>query len=128
MNNLYSNENFPIDAVIALRKLGYDILTSYEAGQANQGISDNEVVAYATAKNRAVITLNRKDFIQIHRSGRVHNGVIICKDDRDYRGQAQALHQYLLSQTTLINRLVRVKKQNQPKFSQQVFTVEEYGK
>jgi predicted nuclease of predicted toxin-antitoxin system len=126
MINLYSNENFPMDAVIALRKLGYDVLTSYEAGQANQGIPDSEVIVYATEQNRVVITLNRKDFIQIHRSGGVHNGIIICKDDRDYQGQVQTLHQYLLSQANLINRLVRVKKQNRPKSSQQFFIVEEY--
>ena len=34
MIDLYSNENFPIDTVIILRQLGYDVLTSYDAGQA----------------------------------------------------------------------------------------------
>ncbi len=32
MVKLYSNENFPMDIVRELRQLGYDVLTSYEAG------------------------------------------------------------------------------------------------
>lgn len=36
MARLYSNENFPLAMVIALRQLGHDALTSKEAGQANQ--------------------------------------------------------------------------------------------
>jgi len=76
--------------------LGYDVLTSYDAGQANQGIPDDEVLAFAIQHERAVITLNRDDFIELHRSGIPHQGIIICKTDRDYSGQAQALHSYLL--------------------------------
>jgi len=77
-------------------QLGYDVLTSYDAGQANQGIPDDEVLAFAIQHERAVITLNRDDFIELHRSGIPHQGIIICKTDRDYSGQAQALHSYLL--------------------------------
>jgi hypothetical protein len=40
MANLYSNENFPLDLVLLLRQQGHNIVTSYEAGQANQGITD----------------------------------------------------------------------------------------
>ncbi|MFM7755098.1 MAG: DUF5615 family PIN-like protein, partial [Cyanobium sp.] len=65
----------------------HDVLTSLEAGNANQGIPDNEVLAYATSENRILITLNREDFIKLHRSGIDHAGIIICKDDRDYLGQ-----------------------------------------
>jgi predicted nuclease of predicted toxin-antitoxin system len=128
MTGLYSNENFPIDAVIFLKKLGYDVLTSYEAGQANQGIPDDEVLAYATEQNRAVITLNRKDFIQIHRSGVTHCGIIICKDDRDYSGQVNVLHHYLQFQANLHNHLIRVQKHNQQKSSQQIFVVQDYDR
>lgn len=38
MFKFYSNENFPIHMVHQLRSLSYDVLTSYEAGQANQKI------------------------------------------------------------------------------------------
>lgn len=47
MTDFYSDENFPIDAVRVLRQFGHDVLTSYEAGQANQGIPDDDVLAYA---------------------------------------------------------------------------------
>ena len=127
MSRFYSNENFPLDLVEALRNLGDDLLTSSEAGQSNQGIPDLEVLAYATAQNRSVITLNRDDFLALHRSGINHNGIVICKEDRDYLGQAQALHIYLETQgAELENRLIRVLKQNQPKSSQQIFRVREY--
>ena len=99
MVKFYSNENFPLDIVRELRQLGYDVLTSYDAGQANQGIPDDEVLAFAIQQERAVITLNRDDFIELHRSGIPHQGIIICKTDRDYSGQAQALHSYLLFRT-----------------------------
>lgn len=126
MTDFYSNENFPIDLVQQLHDLGYDVLTSYDAGQANQGIPDEDVLAYAIKQNRAVITLNRQDFIDLHRSNANHCGIIICKDDRDYVGQAQTLHSYLQTQTALTHRLIRVLKQNQPKSSQKIFTIREY--
>ena len=36
MTEFYSNENFPQDLVNALKCLDHEVLTSYEAGQANQ--------------------------------------------------------------------------------------------
>ena len=39
--SFYSNENFALDMVNILRALGYHVITSYDAGQANQGISDD---------------------------------------------------------------------------------------
>jgi hypothetical protein len=131
MVKLYSNENFPMDIVMELGRLGYDVLTSYDAGQANQGIPDEDVLTFATQQERAVITLNREDFITLHRSGISHNGIIICKTDRDYVGQAQTLHAYLQEELnknpveTFGNRLIRVKKQNQPQSSRLVFVTQE---
>ncbi len=65
--SFYSNENFALDMVYRLRDLGYRIKTSYDAGQANQGIPDDEVLNYATQNNFAVITFNRDDFIELHK-------------------------------------------------------------
>ena len=124
--NLYANENFPFEMVVALRQLGYDVTTTYEAGQANQAIPDDEVLIFAHQQNRTVITLNRDDFIKLHRNGVQHSGIIICKDDRDYPGQVQALHTYLQSQSDLTNRAIRTKKQNQPKSSSPIFVIQEY--
>lgn len=129
MARFYSNENLPIDLVEALRQLNHDVLTSYEAGRANQNIPDQEVLAFATADRRCVITLNRQDFVTLHRSGISHSGIIICKEDRDYGGQAQALHSYLgTSGQDMSDRLIRVQKQNQPKAKAQVFVVKDYAR
>lgn len=113
--------------VQALRDFGYDVLTSYESGRANQRISDDEVLAFAKSEQRIVITLNRDDFIALHRRNKDHAGIIICKDDRDYQGQIEFLYHYLLSQTeNLEHRLIRVLKQNQPKYAQPIFVIREY--
>jgi predicted nuclease of predicted toxin-antitoxin system len=121
-----------MDIVRELCRLGYDVLTSYDAGQANQGIPDEDVLTFATQQERVVITLNRDDFIALHRSGIPHNGIIICKTDRDYVGQSQTLHAYLQEELsknpldTFRDRLIRVKKQNQPQSSRPVFVIQEY--
>ena len=62
---LYADENFPKSVVEELRKLGYDILITHEAGQANQQIPDSQVLAYAIQQERAIITQNRNDFIKL---------------------------------------------------------------
>jgi predicted nuclease of predicted toxin-antitoxin system len=67
MARFYANEQFSFPTVNHLRSLGHDVLTTSEAGQSNQGIPDPEVLAFAQAQRRAVLTLNRKDFIRLHR-------------------------------------------------------------
>jgi hypothetical protein len=126
MTRLYSNENFAIDFVMILRSMGHDVLTSYEAGQANQGIPDAAVLAFATTEQRSVITFNRDDFVDLHRSGINHAGIVVCKDDRDYAGQAAVLQAWMV-QDELSDRCLRVKKQNQGKTGQ-VFVVQEYDR
>lgn len=108
-----------------LREFGHMVITSYNAGQANQGIPDDEVLNYATQNNMILITFNRDDFIELHQSGLKHKGIVICKTDRDYQGQV-AIHEYLQTQFSLENRLVRIKKQNQKGLKQQIFVIQEY--
>lgn len=74
---LYSNENFPLPAVEALRRLGHDVLTSHDAGKSNAGIPDDEVLRFATENGRAVLTHNRQDFIRLHRESADHAGIIV---------------------------------------------------
>ncbi|MEG5051196.1 MULTISPECIES: DUF5615 family PIN-like protein [unclassified Microcoleus] len=128
MLKFYSNENFPIAMVDLLRARGYDVLTSYEAGQANQKIPDDEVLMYATNAGRVVITENRQDFINLHSTTSNHAGIVICKADRDYAGKVQVLHEFFTQDTQpMDNRLLRVMKQNL-KGSQQTFIPHEYPK
>ncbi len=111
-----------------LRSRGYDVLTSYEAGQANQKIPDDEVLMYAINAGRVVITENRQDFINLHSTTSNHAGIIICKADRDYAGKVQVLYDFFTQDTQpMDNRLLRLIKQNL-KGSQQTFTLQEYPK
>lgn len=106
----YANENLSAILVSELRRLGHDVLTSYEAGNANQRIPDDVVLATATLDNRCVITFTRKDFVELHRTGVNHEGIIICKDDRDRHLQAIVVHDLLCKQKTIQNCLFRVLK------------------
>lgn len=114
MTRFYSNENFPMELVNLLQQLGYNVLTSYEAGQANQEIKDEEVLAFAHERERVVITLNREDFITLHKQGQEHSGILICKEARDYQGQVAKINEFLTNDAQpLKGRLIRIKKQNQ---------------
>ncbi len=126
--SFYSNENFALDMVQMLRQLDYKVTTSYEAGQANQAIPDDAVLNYATNNKLILITFNRDDFIKLHQSSMNHSGIIICKTDRSYQEQIDFLHNYLQTQDTLINRLIRIKKQQKKGFGQQIFVTQEYFK
>jgi hypothetical protein len=55
-----------------------NVLTALEAGQANQAIPDEPVLAFATAARRAVLTHNRRHFIRLHRRAPTHAGILVC--------------------------------------------------
>lgn len=86
---LYSNEMVPLGLVTKLRELGYDVLTSHEALNANRRVPDDEVLNFATAQSRAVLTFNRRDFQKLHRETRgVHAGIVSCTVDSDHAALA----------------------------------------
>jgi hypothetical protein len=105
---LYANENFPQPAVEGLRKLGHDVLTSLQAGNANQGIPDNEVVRFATSQGRAVITQNRRHFHREHQKSSDHAGIITCTVDANYQALADRIHARLQATPNLKGQLVKV--------------------
>lgn len=57
---LYADEQFPLPVVKLLRDLGHDVLTVQASG--NVGLSDPEVLEFAIADKRIVLTQNRRDF------------------------------------------------------------------
>ena len=126
MFRFYANENLAAELVNELRRLGYDVLTSREAGNANQGVPDNEVLSTAAVDGRCVVTFNRDDFLALHRQGMEHGGIVVCKDDPDRIELAKVLHEYLVTQQSLHNRLIRVLKMNKQGLSRPVFMVREY--
>lgn len=108
---LYSNENFPLPVVVALRALGHDVLTSLDAGKANDAIPDDEVLRFAIEQGRAVITHNRQDFIRLHRAQSVHEGIIVCTMDSDFVSLAQRIHRQLSMMDCLKGELIRVNRE-----------------
>ena len=78
MARIYADEQYPLPVVKILRNFGHDVLTVQEAVKANQKIPDEEVLAFAVSTNRAIVTLNRPDFIRLHRLSSDQNGIILC--------------------------------------------------
>jgi hypothetical protein len=110
MARLYSNENFPLPVVQKLRALGHDVLTIQESGKADQALPDDEVLKFANAENRAVLTINRRHFIGLHRKEPAHAGTIVCTFDADFAGQAERIHKAIGGQNSLNGRLIRVNR------------------
>jgi hypothetical protein len=93
MDALYADENFPRAVVEELRRLGHDVLTALEAGQENQRVPDPDVLAFAITLGRAVLTLNRRHFVRLHRQVPYHCGIVVCTPDADTGALAQRIHQ-----------------------------------
>src|SRR5919202_5984225 len=89
---LYANENFPLPVVEELRKLGHDVLTTYESGKAGVATPDAEVLAFALAEGRTLLTLNRRQFIRLHGTTPDHAGIIACTFDPDFVTLAYRIH------------------------------------
>ena len=109
MARLYANENFPLPVVNELRRLGHDVLTTQDTGRAEQAVPDEKVLEFAVNQKRAVITLNRKHFVQLHRRESDHSGIIVCTFDRDFMAQAQRIHD-ATSVSELAGKLIRVNR------------------
>ena len=108
MARLYANKNFPLQTAQALRALGHDVLTVAEAGQVNQALPDDEVLAFAARDQRAVLTLNRRDFIRLHAQQPDHAGIIVCAQDSDTDDQAKRIHDAIVQSESLAGTLIRI--------------------
>ena len=114
MASLYADENLPLEVVEALRGLGHDVLTALEAGQANRSVPDESVIEFATAQGRAVLTLNRRQFIGYHKRNPKHAGMVVCTPDPDSQGQATRIDEAIRGLATLEGALVRVNRPSRP--------------
>ena len=110
MARLYANENFPLPAVLELRRLGHDVLTVGETGKAGQSVPDEAILAFAIGEERAVVTLNRRHFIRLHAQQPDHAGVVVCTFDPDFVGQAARIHEALVASQPLAGRLLRINR------------------
>ena len=110
MARIYADEHFPRIVSEFLRTVGHDVLTVQEAGNANLGIPDSEVLEFATSNDRAVLTLNRFDFIGLHKHQPNHAGIIVCKDDRDRNRLAIRINEVISREEALRGKLIRVNR------------------
>ena len=111
MARFYSNENFPIQTVRALRRLGHDVLTSHDAGNANRSVPDEVVLQFAASARRVLLTQNRLHFLRLHqRKAVAHAGIVICTYDPDFTRQASRIHDVIQNQTPLAGQLLRVSR------------------
>jgi hypothetical protein len=90
--------------------LGHDVLTTQESDKANQAIADDQVLAYASAQGRAILTLNRKDFIRLHSHSSEHQGIVVCTSDLDFDGQASRIDAAIRERPSLAGQLIRVQR------------------
>ncbi len=78
---LYTDEDVTTDLAPALRRRGYVVESSTEAG--NQGISDEAQLTYAAEQGMALLTYNVQDFIPLAQkwyfAGRQHAGLILSE-------------------------------------------------
>jgi hypothetical protein len=71
---------------------------------------DEAVLDFAIEQGRAVLTLNRKHFIRLHRIHPHHAGIIVCTFDSDFDGQAGRIHAAIEAEDELLGQLLRVNR------------------
>ena len=108
MASFYTNENFPIKVAQYLREMGHDVLTSHEAGNANQRVPDVEVLEFAAKASRILLTLNRRDFMELHEQSARHAGVIVCTQNADLHEQAEQIHMSVQEMREMTGKLLRI--------------------
>jgi Domain of unknown function (DUF5615) len=107
----YSNENVALQVVLELRRLGHDVLTSFDAGKANAAVPDSEVLGFAVAEERILLSNNRRHFLELHRHRTGdHAGIVLCTFDPDFRTQAERIHAAVVGTTDMVNRVIRVNR------------------
>jgi len=109
MARLYANKNFSLPSVEELRRLGHDVLTMMETGQVGQAIPDEAVLTFAQ-EERALLTLNRKHFVRLHKACSDHAGIIVCSFDPDFVSLAHRIHTAIESRTSLKGQLIRISR------------------
>jgi hypothetical protein len=108
--DLYANENLPEPVVVELRRMGHDVVTMRESGHAGQAVPDAEVLEFATANGRAVVTLNRRHFVRLHLENPAHAGIVVCTFDPDFSSLARRIHEAVQAEPELAGRLVRINR------------------
>ena len=111
MARFCTNENIPLPVVAELRILRHDVLTSSDAGRANSAVPDHEVLAFATAENRILLSRNRGHFLQLHHHRTTpHAGMILCTVDPEFTRLARRIHEAVAGLNESADQLLRVNR------------------
>ena len=108
MASFYADEQFPFQVTELLRNFGHDVLTVQEAGNANQRIPDDQVLAFAVGQERSILTINRIDFIRLHRRDNQHFGIVVCTNNRNWEQFAVRIDEAVRAEESLRGKLIRV--------------------
>ena len=74
---LYLNENISHKLVaVPLRELGYDVISSHEAGM--DELDDYSQLAFAARRKRILVTFNRDDFVKFYDRSRIRQNSGKC--------------------------------------------------
>jgi len=104
-------KTFALQVVTELQRLGHDVLTSLEAGNANASVPDSEVLAFAMAKDRILLSHNRRHFLHLHRrSVAAHSGMVLCTFDPDYVALAGRIHDAVEAAPEMRGRLIQINR------------------
>ena len=107
MASFYADEQFPFQVTELLRNLGHDVLTVQEAGNANKRIPD-DLLAFAVGQERSILTVNRIDFIRLHRRDDSHFGIVVCTNNRNWEQFAARIDEAVRAEESLRGKLIRV--------------------
>ena len=111
MARFYSSENIALQVVTELRRLGHEVLTLLDAGKANAAVPDLEVLTFAIAESRILLSHNRRHFLQLHHQRtQDHPGMVLCTFDPDFCGQPQRIHAAVAAESDMRNQLIRVNR------------------
>ena len=76
---LFLDENVDERLGSALRRYGFDVQTTQEAGR--KGSTDEDQLAYAARQGRAILSHNIADFVKLHKEwmtqGKSHWGILL---------------------------------------------------
>lgn len=80
---LHLDEHLPPRLALQLRMHGYDVTSTLESGLVEA--DDDEQLAFAATEQRAIVTVNHKDFAVRHESylseGKEHWGIVLSTEE-----------------------------------------------
>ncbi|MGO9260194.1 MAG: DUF5615 family PIN-like protein [Bryobacteraceae bacterium] len=72
---------------------------------------DSDLLAFAAAEGRILLTHNRRHFLRLHHHRTAaHAGIVLCTFDPDFCGQAQRVDAAVAGHSEMTNKLVRVSR------------------